>query len=345
MCQKYGFIEPGSNLLQVNGHPDDGLVTFTYKIQTSLVNVKLPSLISRTFKIIEEEEEEWLTNEILCPIAWGKEEIWAQLCSIKALPHFSQFRFMHSTGEIPGTSRTLPPGYITVTRTKFPIRWRLELFSEEVVQQDIHAGISIQEAWARLHHQVPRLYQFATFNYAGMVKPGIIVSADVLRELVTISVNFEVKDHGWIEYPPVQNVSNMLTRQEIHAYFAQNDPRVPPLAEYLEEETRPYLEGVPICFYLKDRATATDSSDEGPGRLGGDTTTGFHLPAIKYGAKPINTADSSDPKVPGSLKGQLVTPLRIDDSDSGQISDQTDSAEEGDEAHRLQKIAAALHND
>jgi hypothetical protein len=139
MCQKYGFVDPGPNFLRVDGHPDDGLVPFTYRVSASLVNVKLTPLINRTFKIIEEEEE-WLTSEILSPMAWGKEEIWTQLCSTRSLPHFSQFQFTYSAGEIPGTSRTLPPGHITVTRTKFPIRWRLELFSEEVIQQDMHAG-------------------------------------------------------------------------------------------------------------------------------------------------------------------------------------------------------------
>jgi hypothetical protein len=68
MCLKYGFINPGLNLLHINGHPDDGLVTFTYRVSASLNNVKLPALASRTFKIIAEEEE-WLTNEILSPQA------------------------------------------------------------------------------------------------------------------------------------------------------------------------------------------------------------------------------------------------------------------------------------
>jgi hypothetical protein len=94
----------------------------------------------------------------------------------------------------------------------------------------------------------------------------------------------------------------MLTRQEIYTHFASNDPRIPPLAEYIEEETRPYRTGVPICFYLKAHSLVTDCSDEGPGRLGGDSGTGIILPAIKYGARPINTADPSSPRVPGSLK-------------------------------------------
>jgi hypothetical protein len=60
ICLKYGFLKPGPNFLQVSGHPADGLATFTYKISASLINVKLPALISRTFKIIEEEE--WLSG-------------------------------------------------------------------------------------------------------------------------------------------------------------------------------------------------------------------------------------------------------------------------------------------
>jgi hypothetical protein len=64
----------------------------------------------------------------------------------------------------------------------------------------------------------------------------MIVTAEVMRELVSVSVNFEVKDHGWIEYTNVTDISNMLTRQEIHAHYAQDDPRIPPLVEYVEED-------------------------------------------------------------------------------------------------------------
>jgi hypothetical protein len=315
------------------------LVTFTHKVSASLINVKIPAYTSRTFKIIEEEEE-WLTQEILSPEAWGREEIWAQLSSIRALPHFSQFHFSYSAEEIPRTSRLLPPGHISVTRIKFPIKWRLELFPEEVIQQDMHTGLSIQDAWARLHHRVPRLYEHATFNYAGLVQPNLTVTAEVLREEVTLTFCFEVKDNGWIEHPNNTNISNMLTRQQIHEQFSQIDPRIPRLAEYIEEDTRPYHTGVPVCFYLKAHSQVTDRSDEGPGRLGGDNGTGIKLPAIRYGVKPINTADPSNPKVPGSLKTMPGS------EDSDQVSEQTDSADhETGETHLLQKIASALRND
>jgi hypothetical protein len=135
-----------------------------------------------------------------------------------ALPRKCLFiYFSYSAGEIPKTSRTLPPGHITVIRIRFPIKWRLELFSEEVIQDDMHAGLSIQDVWNRLHHQVPRLCPFATFNYSGFVQPNLTITAEVLRETVTVLVSFEVKDNGWIEYPNISDIRNMLTRQEIHS--------------------------------------------------------------------------------------------------------------------------------
>jgi hypothetical protein len=107
ICSQYGFISPSPSHLQVSGHPDDGLITFTYKMPASVLNVRLPAYISRTFRIIEEEEE-WNSGEILSLQPWGREEIWAQLMSLRTLPHYSQFHFSYSLGEIPKTSRTLP---------------------------------------------------------------------------------------------------------------------------------------------------------------------------------------------------------------------------------------------
>jgi hypothetical protein len=99
------------------------------------------------------------------------------------------------------------------------------------------------------------------------LQPGAIITAGVLRELVKVSVAFEVKDHGWIEYTNVTDISNMLPRSELHAHFSLDGPRIPPLAEYEEEDTRPYYNDTRICFALKTHIEITDKSDEGPGRL------------------------------------------------------------------------------
>jgi hypothetical protein len=102
----------------------------------------------------------------------------------------------------------------------------------------MHAGIDVDEAWRLLHNQVPRLYPNATYNYRGKLQPKAIITAAVFREDVTFTIAFEVKDHGWITFPD-NNVSNMITRQEIYDHFSLEDPRIPPLVEYIEEDTRP----------------------------------------------------------------------------------------------------------
>jgi hypothetical protein len=160
-----------------------------------------------------------------------------------------------------------------------------------------------------------------------------------MREDITTSVNFEVKDRGWIEYPDV-TMSNMLARQEVYDLFRQQDPRIPPLAEYIEEDKRPYFSNVPIIFSLKAHIPVTDHSDEPPGRTGGDNGRGVILPPIRYGKPPINTADQRDPKVAGSLRGQPG-----DDADSeSEDSCPTDRFEDQvGEDHRLARIAIALH--
>jgi hypothetical protein len=110
---------------------------------------------------------------------------------------------------------------------KFPVRWQVELFDEEIMQSDMHSGLTVQDAWGQLHTTIPRLFQFATFNYAGFLQPGLIIRAEVQREEVTLGVTFEVKDNGWITFGNQTGVGNMTTRQELHASYAQHDPRIP----------------------------------------------------------------------------------------------------------------------
>jgi hypothetical protein len=307
--------------------------------------VKIPAHDSRTFRILADDGEPWETGEILTPTGTTKEEIWNQLSTLRPLPHFSQFLITYEHGEVPVTSRLLPPGHIQAVRAKFPVTWRLELFQEEIAQPDMSPAIDVDEAWTLLHNQVPRLYPRATFNCRGKLQPKAIITASIFREDVTFTVAFEVKEHGWITYPN-NNTSNMTTRQEIYDFYSRIDPRLPPFTEYIEEETRPYQNGDLVKFNLKGFIEITDRSDEGPGRTGGDNGQSILLPAIIYGHAPINTTSPANPKVQGSATGpvgpQSVSAL---DDDSDPDSCPTDSEEDldGDFTHRHIRIRQALY--
>jgi hypothetical protein len=130
----------------------------------------------------------------------------------------------------------------------------------------------------------------------------LTITAEVFREAVVTSVNFEVKDDGWIMFPN-SHIVNLLTRQEIHAHYSSIDPRISPYAQYEEIDDRPYLSTHLINFYLAKGIDIEDHSDSGPGRNGGKNDLGIDLPAISYSAPSINTTDPNDPKVQGGLKG------------------------------------------
>jgi hypothetical protein len=132
----------------------------------------------------------------------------------------------------------------------------------------------------------------------------------------------------------------MTTRQEFYIHFAQDDPRIPPMSEYIEEDARRYQNGDLVIFRLKKFIEITDNSSEGPGRNGGDNGRKIILPMIIYRAAPIDTTSPTNPKVHGSARGQIGKQTS-DESDSFP----TDSEEDliGYE-HRLQRIAQAVHN-
>jgi hypothetical protein len=133
----------------------------------------------------------------------------------------------------------------------------------------------------------------------------------------------------------------MITRQEIYDHYAREDPRIPPLAEYIEEDTRPYRTGDLVSFQLKKFIQISDRSNDVPGCDGGDNGRKIILPPITFTKPPISTADPSDPKNQGSLKGPVGIQVASDESDSFP----TDSEEDvTGYQHRLARIAQAVHN-
>jgi hypothetical protein len=301
VCEKYGFINPGPVHLQVSGAPGTGEIRYVYKVATALAKVTFPSYRPRTFQIYVDEEE-WNTGEILSLSTWDRDRVWAQLSDIRSLPHPSQFLFKtKESKEIPG--KVLPPGGIIAARIKFPITWRIETLPNTIIQDNLTAADTVQDAWAKLRTTIPGLFEDAIFNFSGNVRPNLTITAEVFREMIRTTISFEVVDKGWICYPD-NDIPNMLDRREICDHYAAEDPRIPPLDQYIEEDTRPYHSGEPINFKLALGIPIDDRSDVGPGRLGGDNGRKIMLPKILYGAPPpIDIASSQDPKVQGSPKG------------------------------------------
>jgi hypothetical protein len=227
----------------------------------------------------------WQADDIVLPAALGRDGIWAHLQTIFPLPDLSQFQVISGRNEIPHAP-TWPIGLIKLIPKLFPVTWRIEWPSDpagyiEETQQGMTAMMDVEEAWSRLHSQVPRLFERATLDYRGKLRPGQVVQAEVVREHITPSVRFEVKDHGYITFTQ-QTISNMSPRSGIHAHFVKAGARIPPFACYKHEETRPYyLETITTFHLWKDIEIPNLSSNEG-GAAEGDNGRGSVLPPIIY---------------------------------------------------------------
>jgi hypothetical protein len=99
--------------------------------------------------------------------------------------------------------------------------------------------ITATKAWFQLHSLVPRLYEDANLDFRGKLKPGLVITAEIMRVNVTCAVEFEIIRKGTICYIH-EVIPNMLTWAEIHAHFSSIDKRIPPFESYLNEENRPY---------------------------------------------------------------------------------------------------------
>jgi hypothetical protein len=163
-----------------------------------------------------------------------------------------------------------------------------------------------------------------------------LFAADVFREEIVPTVRFEVKGHEFIVYHDAQ-IPNMASRPDIHAFYAQHDPRILPFSCYEDAENRPYEPAVPMGFNLIKDLDVEDPTADGPGAAGGDNAHGIVLPGIiPHPAPP--TIDLSKGKVQGGKTG----PVEGSESEN----EETDSSEDqpGSEDHRLTQIAQAIRN-
>jgi hypothetical protein len=61
----------------------------------------------------------------------------------------------------------------------------------EVSQGKMTPIITATEAWDRLDAEVPRLYEDANLDFRGKLRPGLTITAEIIRQNVRCAVEFE----------------------------------------------------------------------------------------------------------------------------------------------------------
>jgi hypothetical protein len=176
--------------------------------------------------------------------------------------------------------------------------------------------VTARRAWIQLSSNGPGLYEEATLDFRGNLRPGLTVSAEVVRQDVKVAVEFEVIRKGKIKFI-LEVIPNMVTWAEIHAHFSSFDERILPFDCYLNKIIRPYSPDELLEFEIAKGVEIPDTSRGFGGAAGGISRGGFLLPAILFPKGPIDTPEG---KVQGAMKGMP--------GDAGGTDSSSDSAED-----------------
>jgi hypothetical protein len=145
--------------------------------------------------------------------------------SLRSLPDLSQFKIGSNDLDLSALEK-LPPWTIILLPERFPVTWDVEnpdegsitIYQENTAPQD-----SVEEAWRLLHHDHPRLFGQAITNYRGELQPGTVIQAEVKRESVPVTAQFQVR----YESNPVLNIWSWEVSKQINVYAGGPQRRVP----------------------------------------------------------------------------------------------------------------------
>jgi hypothetical protein len=233
LSENYGFVKTKASQVRFatpTPWTSGQEVVIAYKAPTSCINVKLEPVTRRKF-ILHIADDPLDTDEVVLPIALGKDQIWEHLQAMYAtlIPDVSQFNIFVEHLDIT-KNKQWPRGTIDAIPVKFPVQWRIKMPQEdsgflEVVQKEMTPLLTGTEAWQQLHNEIPRLYEEASLDYAGKLKPGTEITASIIRANVPLAVTFELYRKATITYH--QDVPNMETWAAVHAHHVSFDARIP----------------------------------------------------------------------------------------------------------------------
>jgi hypothetical protein len=307
---KYGFPLDKPSQVQFSSGPwiSGQTVCVTVSAAISCAKVTLPQFYRRTFSLFIADEP-WESGEVILPREYGKEQIWAHLQTLHPISDVTQFQVVANRKEISG-EKFWPAGHIEAIPVKFPVSWHIENPRSPngvyvVKHEELTPLLTAQAAWGLLRNDVPNLLEEPIIEYRGFLKPGLTYNVTIPRENVRVSVSFEVFAKGCITFAQ-EVLPNMITWHEIYAHFSSIDQRICPWENYIDEELRPYLSETPLHFRLNSSLEIPDTTHNFGGVSGGQTSTGHVLPPIVFPKPSVNTASPADPKVQGSVTGQLA---------------------------------------
>jgi hypothetical protein len=237
---------------------NDQEVTITPRVPLVAGSSMYPSHIRRQFQE-HLSDDPWETEEILLPSDLTKEKIWEHIKTLRALPDLSHFVVYAGRQEVTKLDRW-PAGLIALVTHTFLVTWQVEDPQGgfvNIIQENMTPLISPQEAWQLLHHDHPRLFSDASFNYRGNLKPGQIIQAEVIKKDVVVSVDFETIRKGHLRFTQ-EWIPNMVSWADIHTHFQARDRRIPPFDCYVQEENRPYIENTELEFRSADEVEVPD---------------------------------------------------------------------------------------
>jgi hypothetical protein len=90
-----------------------------------------------------------------------------------------------------------------------------------------------------------------TLNRIGLLGPGLTIRAEIMPEIVTVGIRFEVLGKRFIKYENIQ-INKMCAHEEIHTHIFTHDTRLLPYESYQEIEQRPCPQHTLLDFLLKD---------------------------------------------------------------------------------------------
>jgi hypothetical protein len=252
------------------------------------------------------------------------------------LPDVSHFRITAGDVDVTGLQKW-PAGSFRVFHLASSVEFVVEVPTGGTIAlkaENMSTNHTVEHAWEMLRIQAPGMYEHVTFNYRGLLQPGLSIQAEVKREQVQLTVVFEVIRRRESRYEN-QIIWHMWTNEDIWDHFFAFDKRLLSIECYEVENRRPWYQNMAIHFKFKESDVPDTLGSDG-GVDGGMNRRGNFLPRI--GPEPKGRESG---KELFRLAGR-TGPVDTDVAEETSAGTDSEDDEEGSDIHKMTKIRHAL---